>query len=1591
MSQIQDINWSNFKAKFDGRLQSSFEWLSYLLFCNEFGNKTGIFRYKNQVGIETEPILFKGKWIGFQSKFYEAKISEKKEDIKDSIKKAKTKNPNLNKILFYVNREFSESTKKNQKEPQYKMEIEAYAKTKGLEIEWRVRSHFEKQLSLPENHSIAQHFFSLEKSVIDFICELIRHTESILAHIHSKIIFKETEIKIDRTGILDCLRNTKKLSPIVIISGEGGVGKTAVIKDFYEEIEETTPFFIFKATEFNISNINDLLKSYGNFTLSDFIGEYKEINNKHVVIDSAEKLSDIEDREIFQEFLTTLVRNNWKIIFTTRHSYLDDLRFLCKEVLQYSFHVVNINNLSKQGLITISKNYNFNLPKNDRLFKLIQNPFYLDEYLQEYNINKTSIDYFDFKKTLWNKHILNTSYRRNNIHLRREKCFLEISKARAETGKFYVQAENCDNEILTYLETDEIIKYDTNTGGYFITHEIYEEWALDKIIEREYQGLEDYKTFFKKIGSSLPIRRAFRNWLSEKLLSTNNDIYSLIEDSFVNNDIEKFWRDEVFVSVLLSDYSEAFFRKFEKTLLADNQNLLLKSVFLLRIACKEIDENILNQLGLHVTEGITLKTLFTKPKGNGWKSVIYFIHNHIKFLGLKNYNKILPMLNDWNSSNKRGETTKKASLIALFYYEKITEKDYTYNHRDEGMKQLIRVILHGASEIEKELSIIFEEVLSKKLTEYTDQYYDIINTILTSITDGIGVVMALPTYVLKLADLFWFQIPKNNLPLYRQSRIDIEQYFGISRKLLEYYPSSAFQTPVLQLLRFNQKVTIDFIISFTNKTVECYSKSNLKDEIEEVQLYIDENTTKTQVISNRLWNMYRGTQGSTHLLESIHMALEKWLLEKSKTTTKEELEEICIYLIKKSRSASITAVVASIVLAYPDKLFNIAKILFKTKEFFLYDSSRMVIDQTALGLYSMGYGLNRYHDLYVDERIETCKDSHRKKSLENIAVYYQFFKIEEISEEEVKERQKTLWDIWDNYYHNLPDKGKETESDKVWRLYLARMDSRKMKPTTVEKDSDTLIHFNPEIDPELKKHSDESLQKHSEVMKYSSLRLWSYYRFKENEKEYKKYKKYEDSPKQALLDTREIIEELKKNTKKDFSKMNQQIPAYSCSVLIRDFFNKLNRNEQKFCKDVIIDSASMPVKNKQYSYQAGDGTEPSITILSELINHFQKDKKEIKKLLFLLLLNPWNEISTFATRSILLKLWENSFEDAHSIFLGYILLNASFEENKENIRKENVEKGIFKIELDHVYKRFTRQYQQELKLIMSNRIAYDNLDELINVDLKTLIKVFELLPPSTKNEDHSKFLNTFFPLISRKISQSKYGKRYITDENEIDYTLKNRFFNKFAYFILKSTEEEIENYIKSFVENFLHSQDMADLFLEFIFAEDILNQYEEFWIVWNSFYSKIVELVKNDSSYHYSKSIIYNYLLAISFWRENAKEWHSLKEREKSFYEKVSHDMGHHPSVLYSISKVLNDIGSNFINDGVLWLSYIFNNNANLLTSQLEVNTLYYIENIARRFISMNRQKIKTNRKMKERLISILDFLIEKGSATGYLLREDIL
>lgn len=1569
------MNWKVFDLKYDKREQWAFEQMSYLLFCAELNNRIGLFRYKNQTGIETEPIEKDGVFYGFQAKYYTTLISANKVDIIDSIQKAKSKNTRLNVVYLYINQELSESTITTKKKPQYQKDIEKAAKTVGISLQWRVPSHIELQLSLPENKYIYNVFFNLEPNEGDLPDEVHKHNGNILQAIQTGILFDEKQIKIDRSLIIDEIGNSIQKKQNLIISGEGGCGKTAVFKEFYNLNCQKIPICIFKATELNVNHINDLFRFEHNFSATQFFEAYHNESIKIFVIDSAEKLAELTNNDILNNLIQKLKEAGWNIVFTTRYSYLNDLSFHIKENYQLICDVVDIPVISSDELKKISKEFNFSLPENLKFIERLRNLFYLSEYVQYYsNIDKQG-SFKNFIDLLWKKRIQN-SIIKDNLHIERERCIIYIAKERCETGLFYIKADDLPQFALFQLKQDEILGYDDTHNGYFITHDIYEEWALDKIVSRNYANYSNTKQFFDELGSSLPIRRAFRLWLSDQLSDNSKEIESFIQEAFINNSIIQFWKDELLVSVLLSDYSETFFIFFENEIIADDFKILKRILFLLRIACTDIS----------AFESVD----FIKPKGKGWEEVIALIYKYNSDFFDSNPNLVLPLLTDWCNIIKKGATTRFAGLLALSVVKR-TESEENFYIKDAAEEKILKVVFNATNEIQVELKEIFDKVISNNWVNHNAPYGGLCSKILTKPYLAIETIKVLPLSVIQLCNLYW-QKQEREDDEFMYDRDSMESKYGLVDEYRhDYFPASAHQTPIYWLLQSNFKESLDFIIGFTNRAVETYRQSDYgKEDVQEIKLHINEKEV-TQYLSWAFWGMYRGVGSPVvpYLLQSMHMALEKILLDFSKVLKTEVTQSILLKILIESKSTSFTSVVCSIVLANPDKFYDIALILFKTIELFHLDSVRSTNEFQAKSIYSMGYGLDRIKDvLYTDERLKTCEDKHRGLNLESLFLNYQLFGVKGFTEEQNAEFIEKLYKIIDQHKSNISANSEFEE--KSWGILLARMDRRNLIPKiTRQDDNNFLLEFTPtNLSEELKEQSEQVAKQFEETFKYTSLKIWSDFLIgKERQNTSQKHKGYNNNPLLALFETKQLVEELKSG-RMAMGGFDHSIPAFSCSKLMIEHKDKLSKEDKDFCKEIIISSLSQ-LFSDEYDYQISDGVEASVHAIPSLIKEYPNEAENFISIMVLTLfdetpIGQYKRICDYVIESIHeSKLWEQNPTNAQAILFGYIKLKPFYKNIRDEKRKEKgswgkILKSSILEELDKEFANFT-----------FTETSFD-INHIDLFDIHDFEIVYQLIPSNTKDEIHLEIYKKSLPLIASQLLKDRRSYQEDSGDNSRIYLLRIHVFRRFAYFILHREKNEIDNFLKPFVNSFYSTEETASFIGELISAENNLNNYEQFWYIWNKLYPKIIEICKNPHSF-YLKEIIINYLLAWRWWSEGVEEWHSLKNDKLSLYANASRDLGHIPSVLYSITKVLNSIGNNFKNEGVDWIYTIVSNNNSLQLDDLESNTLYYLEKFIRKFIFTNKQKIKEEIRLKNQIIPILDFMIERGSIHGYLLRESIL
>ena len=1574
------MNWNVFAVKYDKREQWAFENMSYFLFCAEMDCRIGLFGFKNQVGIEKEPIEKNGVFYGFQAKYYTTPISQNKNDIIDSIRKAKNKNPQLNIIYLYTNQEFSESKKSNKKKSQYQIDIEAEAKKVNVKIEWRVPSHFEIQLSLPENKYIHDLFFELNPNLGDLIEEVKKHNTNILRAIQTEIIFNDSCIKIDRNDIIFQIEQYINNLQHIIISGEGGCGKTAIFKEFYERNKQQYPICIFKANELNFNNINDIFRFDHNFSFNQFFETYQSETTKVFVIDSAERLLEFNNTDILNDLIQRLKEEKWIIIFITRYSYLDVLNFMIKDIYHLSYGTIDIPLLNSEELNNLSENYNFTLPENPKFTERLQNLFYLNEYIQELpNIDKKG-NFRSFVNLIWKKRIQNFSHQKENIHIERENCFIYVVKERCRTGLFYINADKFSQSVLLLLKQDELLGYDENFNGYFITHDIYEEWALEKIISRCYVNYTNSKQFFDELGDSLPIRRAFRLWLSEQLSENVDTVKEFINDTFTNDTVLQHWKDELIVSVLLSDYADVFFTQFEKEIIANDFEILNRILFLLQIACKE-EDNTLRKL-LKITDA---DYTFTKPRGKGWKVAIAFIYKH-KELYFENHLKlVIPILTDWVNSNKEGKTTRFAGLLALSLIKQ-TETTENYLIHKKSRETISKIIYNSAEELQIELQHIFDKVIANKWINHNAPYEEFCSMILEQPIFAIETIKVLPLSIIQLCDLFWQKRKKDVDCGFCFDRNDMESKYGVAN--LNYFPASALQTPIYWLLQFAFKETLDFIIDFTNRAVEYYRKSDYgKEDVGEIILHINNEEVK-QYSCFAFWGMYRGVGNPAvpYLLQSMHMALEKVLLHIASSVKNDNVEYLLQDILIKSKSTSLTAIVCSIVLANPNKFYNIALILFRTIELFHIDSNRQIQEYQAKSLYGIGYGLNQDKKAHADERLKTCEDEHRNSSLEFLFLNYQFSGIKDFTDEQNTNYILKLYEIIDK--HKIAIEKKDTYKNN-FGILLARMDRRNLSAeVTKQDDNNFIVEFTPKnLSDELKEQSEQVTKQIENTFKYNSLRLWADFMHNRNSSS---QNKYDINPLLALKETKDCIKELQEG--RAMGILDYSTPAFACSKLIIEHKDKLNIEEKDFCKNVIIEYISQ-LFSDDYEYQISDGVEAAIHAMPSLMAEYQEEKENFIIMMVLALfdktpIGAYKRICDYVIESIHeSKLWKNASNNAQAILLWFIKLKPIY--SQIYIEKRKTQGFGSRISKNTIFEDLEIRVAEQFDDFSLNNLSFD-IQDITSFNVEDLEIIYQLIPSNTYDTIHLEIYKNTLPKIVPQLLKDRYQKHDDNFYNSNLYSLRQYIFRRFAYFILERNTNEIDTYLQPFIDFFDATEETAIFLDEIISAEDYNNRYEQFWYIWNKLYPKFVEVCNMYSKFHLNK-IIRTYLLAWQWWREGITEWHSLKEENLSFYTNVAKELGHNPNVLYSISKVLNSIGSKFLDNGINWIYTIVSENKTLELGDLESNTLYYLEKLMRKFIFSNGKKIRQELKLKNKIILILKFIIERGSVHGYLLRENIL
>ncbi len=1562
------IDWKVFEYKFSSNPRTAFENLSYALFCAEFNIDHGVFRYFNQPYIETQPVDTNDNYItGFQAKYYDAStsISDRVQDFKEAIKGAKGKYHNINRLIIYTNKELSASSKKDKTKPQYQINIEKCGEDEGVRIEWRVKSNFEIMLQSSKLSALRDLYFNPNNGLQNYLESVDNHTEALMNTIESTIRFSEKTIKISRNEeFADYLDWDNS---VLVVYGNAGTGKSGFIKDYvfsmkgkYDDLVLVT----FQATDFDVENEESVLSSLhsSDYGINDLLSAYSVDEKKICVIDSAEKYCTFKNPLVIKKVIQNFINQGWKIVVTIREQYKEGF---CNSVLENAtYKPVCIDKITGDELSSLTKTYDFALPEDNKLCGLLYNLFYLKIYLKliSTNLNAPS-NTKSFKEYIWQFIIRNESIKRDNLPARRENLAVNILLTLLKKESYIYKADaDDDNQALECLEESGIISpYDNSGDLWLFSHDVYEELVFNHIISSRYDNDRNIKSLTGGLPSSFRTRKMFRIWLEAKLNEPDDFFLPFLIDILQENSLEQSWKDETLIALMNTANDDAY-QIMESLLSQDNFSMFTRTVFLLNTACIN-----LNLETIKLFEGNeVINYRFTKPFGDAWNHIFSYIKKNINLIpwNTKNLSVVIESMKSWVNNNASGETTRLIGQIALSLRKMIWTK-CKQSYRSEGKEfnsSLNKIILQSAFEIKDELTNIIDDIIQHKAFRHSTENYELLTKSLSDIFGCGRICHAMPTKLMDLAKAYWLFIEDNN----HYSSIRLNDSFGLNEHIdFDYYPSSAFQTPIYFLLKSSPRECIDFIISLMNHCAVIYQKSDLNldySECSEIEIILTNDNKIKQIGSERLWELYRGTGVAPHLLASVLMALEKFLLDYIDNVPKEQAVSICLYLLKESNNVAITSVVMSLVLANPDKLFDISCILLKTKEVFSFDYKRLSSEYSANAF--RGSNLNK--KLFDDERIASNKQKFRQTSFENMILNYQF-RDNSISESDFKNRLNKLYEIIDETKENIDS------WEPLYQYPYYRMDLRTYKQTgkSFVNDNRLCVPVESELPDNLKEISRKQQEKTDQISVFTELMLWSSYRYKNNEK-YKEYKRFEDNPIAALEELNEIMEA--ENRPELF--LEDSTVIYTAAVLLRDFSNQLDDELKNDCKTIILSAGYKMLESEQFAFQV----EERKAIVNELSRMSSEETfiADWDNPMFLLLAIMMDYRKQYINNLVnpLYVLWEINPDIAKQFF--YIFSTMIPLKNKENTIS------------------FMESHKDEIMSLYSESI--DNLEsiDISKLDFNALMYLCAILNAND---------NSVLPFVIKSgkyIWQLLFTSKYDNGYNR-NFYLEVDYKKWFADYLLNLSAEKQNELIKAFMPKVDINREFKDLLSWILICEDSRPRYDSFWNLWISIreyiFASYEESIESYKDINKSERIglgredaLMYYLIANPFWSERVNEWHSLKEKDSSFYLVASNRLGYNPTTLFSIAYVLNTIGKKvFFNNGIVWLSSIIEHNPHLLHKTLPENTIYYIEEYIYYYVKKDNSNFRFDNVTKKKVLEVLDFLVNRGSTVGFLLREDIL
>lgn len=1442
-------------------------------------------------------------------------------------------------------------------------------------------SYFRDNLpeSLRNRHSVVS---SGERVALQ---SLAAHSETTLDSIHTSIGNIAT---IHRDALVVQLLELLDEIQVVVVAGPAGSGKSALAKSAIQLLCDDLPCLAFRAEEFATSHIDQTLQQAQiPINAKQLLALFAAQGRKVIIVDSVERLLEAAVRDAFSDLLHLAKADKClQLVMTCRDYSIDTVRTSLLDHAGLSYRVFEVPRLTDDELAQVVQS----IPVLGRaievgnLKELLRFPYLLDKAakMDWSDAGALPINERTFREKCWREVIRCDAVASSGLPIRRERLFLELARRRACELRPYVPCNDLDAEALDALRKDDLVVMSKETNAMAApAHDVLEDWAIIQWLGGQfYLHEEETRAFADDIGGFPAVRRGYRKWLSEMLECETERTEAFVLSVFNDESLPAYFRDDTLICTLQSSFSQSFLSRNILALFADEARLLVRVIHLLRVACK--------MPSIWLPSDMAIISQLLVPKGDAWTSVLEIVCTGLDRLLPAHVGLVLGFVEDWARSvdwkTPEPPGFTEAGKIA---YALLPHLD---GYRMDGQRKRALEII---AKIPRADSVEFNNLLERGYTSDRDDNAatELAEILLTGISSSYA-CRFFPQQIVRLA-MTQFYITDEELREGHKdyhSSIDIEKYFGIREGIRhDFFPASAIHGPFYSLLRSHPNIGVPFILALSNHAGSWYGEQRWPyDPLEpawQLSFEIPGECKITQWANSRLWCLYRGLSVGPYVLQSALMALESWLLEICKFP-KVDLEGWLLNLLRDSNNVAITAVVASVCNACPDKGGRAALALLTSRDLIELDRARMASECGQSFIPDFFPSFNSENKFYEDERKKSDSLSHRRLDLENLAVKLQ-----------ISGRHEEVGKILDSHRAELPPVEEQDEQYRLWRLALHRMDVRGFRPIEVDsapEDNDASSEGDSEVSRsiyygpgEIEADVQEIIDRHTPIRllqeRSLSLLLWGRSAWEKNW-----------SDRCNIIEWNTKLEEAKEHycQELELEEFSRGGPGFVAAVCVRDCWEKMIPEDREWCIQVLIDELERNCDSDDHTIRHSKGSfrpdRCAAFVLPRVLSESTPENSDPRII---------EAIAKALTHSVS----EVVAHAAHGV--GYYLHGAWMDFTMQCVGAVAWE-SILIDELRNEQKK--KPYEEQLRGYELIRSVIGEVRHSIvtgRIDVQSQLAQLDLFEwPSHEAAriilqilgfcSHSEVAKQFYARSALALVECWTAERKDRGKRgrNRDHQFESDCSQMLARFLLKLKAADALALCEPFLVSVADCpRDTSGFFRLLIVEEDRSLGVTVFWEIWQAFADRLcstswVERVNSD--YLAGKELLDILFLGIA-WKDGVRHWTRLEGNTYRIDELVAR-LPSGVTVIGAYCRFLYNIGEQSLPNGFILIAERLRagNSGDILADS---TTVYYLESLLRRYVYGEPLRLKSNQHIRAGVLQILDQLVDAGSSAAYRMRDD--